>query len=150
MRLVLFFMLISFTMLVTWADAGTYTQEASFNQRLPLLLKQGEVYQASISFTQRFSSIQRVCFRTYFSLDLADPGDGIRIGPIKDFSYGWRNISQPPFESRPICLSDWHTDSLVFLDGRQAFAIQSTSGSMLLEKMTVSITGTVVETETVN
>ncbi len=129
------------------ATAQTVSTTATFEDGLPLHLEDGVIHNANIDLGLSFSSIELICFTSYFAGDLADPGELFFYGPFPrdngSGSFGWRNINSTPIESRKVCITEAHSESQLFLDGEQTFGVRMQDGASTLTGVDVEITGTI-------
>jgi hypothetical protein len=105
---------------------------------------------AKVNLHTKFSSIESVCFQFTFAGDLLDPGELLRITPLRllpsEAGPGIQNVGSAPQAERTLCIDSSSPVAGVFSDGKEKdleLAIQTgTFGSVNIASLVVTVTGT--------
>lgn len=93
-----------------------------------------------VNFHTHFASVAGVCFTFAFERDLFDPGDSfvIDFGPTLG-AIGATNVGATSLATRMLCTAQ-PEQLAAFRDGKQAFAVTVSAGSVTLTSATAEIT----------
>ena len=126
--------------------ADTSSAPAKLSQKVVTV---GDSALAKVNVHAKFSSVDSVCFDFTFVNDLLDPGEFLRITPLKLFpslgGFGIQNVGSTPQAERTVCVdSSGNPDvTALFTDGRENdLEIAMESGSVQIASLVVTVTGT--------